>query len=410
MNGIVFYTGIGINFFLLLILLSKKGKNRADYILAAWLLVIGVHTLLFIFTLQPVTKDNIHLILGLSAPFPLIHGPFLYLYTAASTNMMPSKRRTWVIHFLPFLLTVILLLPLFLKSSEEKLNIYFTKANDYRFINVMLVSFIWLSGLIYTVWSFVLLNKHKKNIGQQFSYEEKITLNWLRYLIYGVLIIWLIIIVFKKNTYIFGAGVLFVTLLGFLGIRQVGIFNHAEKVQTDMEENETEQKFEVKDQLLPTKQSASNSDKMQAVNQALLTEAANSINLQKRYANSGLSLETGFKIHQKLIHAMKIQKLFTEPELSLSMLAESISVHPNYLSQVINEREGKNFFDYINTLRVQEFKRLIEIPESRKYTMMSLAYDCGFNSKTAFYRNFKKITGQTPSDYLKEHNISIQAD
>ncbi|MBM3417512.1 MAG: AraC family transcriptional regulator [Bacteroidetes bacterium] len=404
MKEVIYYIGIGINFFLLLILLSKKGKNRADNILAAWLFVIAIHTLTFIFTLQPVSLNNIHLIMGVSAPFPLIHGPFLYLYTAASTNMFPLKRRTWLLHFLPFLLTVILLLPLFLKSGEEKLNIYRTGGNDYRLVNIILVILIWLSGLIYIIWSFVLLNKHKKNIGQQFSYEEKINLNWLRYLIYGILVIWLIIIIVKENAFIFGAGVVFVTLLGFLGIRQVGIFSQAEKVLPDFAETDNEPTFEVKEQIIPPEQATNNSNEMTGADENLSKEPSDSINSQKKYAKSGLSVEKGLEIHQKLIQAMEVQKLFTEPELSLSMLAEKISVHPNYLSQVINEREGKSFFDYINNLRVEEFKLLMTLPESNKFTMFSLAYECGFNSKSSFNKNFKKVTGQAPSAYFAVHS------
>jgi AraC-like DNA-binding protein len=90
------------------------------------------------------------------------------------------------------------------------------------------------------------------------------------------------------------------------------------------------------------------------------------------------------------------------------MLAKKIKIHPNYLSQVINEKQGKTFFEYINTLRVEEFKRLVALPESKQFTIMSLAYDCGFNSKSSFNKNFKKVTGQSPSEYLAA--IGLQND
>jgi AraC-like DNA-binding protein len=65
--------------------------------------------------------------------------------------------------------------------------------------------------------------------------------------------------------------------------------------------------------------------------------------------------------------------------------------------------EGVNFYDYINTLRIEEFKRLISIPDNQKFTFMALAYDCGFNSKSAFNRFFKKSTGLSPSAYIRKH-------
>jgi AraC-like DNA-binding protein len=78
-----------------------------------------------------------------------------------------------------------------------------------------------------------------------------------------------------------------------------------------------------------------------------------------------------------------------------------LNTQPNYLSQVINEKEGKIFYDYINTIRIEEFKRLAVLPESRKYTLLALAEQCGFNSKSSFNRYFKKVTGQSPSEFMK---------
>jgi AraC-like DNA-binding protein len=77
-----------------------------------------------------------------------------------------------------------------------------------------------------------------------------------------------------------------------------------------------------------------------------------------------------------------------------------LNTQPNYLSQILNELEGKNFYDYINTLRTEEFKRLIAIPDNRKYTLLALAQQCGFNSKSSFNRYFRKVTGQSPSEFM----------
>ncbi|HZI54714.1 MAG TPA: helix-turn-helix domain-containing protein, partial [Chitinophagaceae bacterium] len=86
---------------------------------------------------------------------------------------------------------------------------------------------------------------------------------------------------------------------------------------------------------------------------------------------------------------------------------EILKIHPNTLSQVINSFENKTFYDYINGLRIEEFKTLVTDPGSRQFTLLSLAFECGFNSKTAFNRNFKKATGQSPSDYLNQVKINL---
>jgi len=107
---------------------------------------------------------------------------------------------------------------------------------------------------------------------------------------------------------------------------------------------------------------------------------------------------------------MQTQKVFKQEELTLAQLARMLDVHPNNLSQVINTYENKNFYDYINSLRIEEFKSLALMPQNSRYTLLSLAFEVGFNSKTSFNRNFKKFTGLSPSSYLKEVNIQLEQE
>ena len=98
---------------------------------------------------------------------------------------------------------------------------------------------------------------------------------------------------------------------------------------------------------------------------------------------------------------MEEKKLFLDENISLPQLAGMLNIHPNYLSQVINERFQKNFYNFINSYRVEEFKRLIALGKNKKQTFFALALDCGFNSKASFNSSFKKITGITPSEFVK---------
>ena len=136
-------------------------------------------------------------------------------------------------------------------------------------------------------------------------------------------------------------------------------------------------------------------------------ETENEQSEKKKYSKSGLSPEMAQNLHRELSQMMEREKLFSESELSLAALAKKLNVHPNYLSQVINEIEGKNFYDYINSLRIEEFKRLVAMPSNQQYTILSMAYECGFNSKSSFNRFFKKATGVSPSEYLREHAVEV---
>jgi AraC-like DNA-binding protein len=119
-----------------------------------------------------------------------------------------------------------------------------------------------------------------------------------------------------------------------------------------------------------------------------------------KYENAELS-ESQLKIfHHQLTQLMLTDKCYQTPEITLSDIAQKLQIHPNTLSQVINRVEQKNFFDFINGLRVEEFKKRIANAEHLQYTMLSVAYNCGFNSKTSFNRNFKNHTGIAPSVYI----------
>ncbi|MCE7043296.1 helix-turn-helix domain-containing protein [Dyadobacter sp. CY312] len=98
-------------------------------------------------------------------------------------------------------------------------------------------------------------------------------------------------------------------------------------------------------------------------------------------------------------------KPYTNPKLSLNELAGKIKLPPHTLSKVINDGFDKNFFDFINSYRVDEFKKRVDNPKFKNYTLLSIAYEVGFNSKTAFNRSFKKMTGQTPRDYYNESRL-----
>lgn len=95
------------------------------------------------------------------------------------------------------------------------------------------------------------------------------------------------------------------------------------------------------------------------------------------------------------------EKIFFDPSLSLKKMAENLSIHPNKLSWLINVQIGKNFNEFINSYRIAEFKQKAIDPNNSNLTILGLAYECGFNSKTVFNSQFKKSTGMTPKEWLK---------
>lgn len=102
-----------------------------------------------------------------------------------------------------------------------------------------------------------------------------------------------------------------------------------------------------------------------------------------------------------LQQAMEKDKLYLDPELSITSLAAHIGVPPKTLSAVLNQGLQKGFSEYVNTWRVEAVKQMILDPGNRNMTITGIAYDCGFNSQPTFQRAFKTITGQTPRDFMQ---------
>lgn len=105
-------------------------------------------------------------------------------------------------------------------------------------------------------------------------------------------------------------------------------------------------------------------------------------------------------LKQTVEEYMHRQKPYTNPSLTIHELAAGLKLPPHVLSRVINDGFGRNFFDFINTYRIEELKRRINDPRTPSNTLLGLAFEVGFNSKTSFNRAFKKTTGQTPTDYF----------
>jgi AraC-like DNA-binding protein len=114
-------------------------------------------------------------------------------------------------------------------------------------------------------------------------------------------------------------------------------------------------------------------------------------------------LETGVvkEYTARLLHYIDEKRPYLNPELSLRSLAAEIDIHPNQLSWLINESLDKNFNEFINHYRVETFKQLSQDPKNARITLMGLAYESGFNSKTVFNSSFKKETGLTPKEFVR---------
>ncbi len=116
-----------------------------------------------------------------------------------------------------------------------------------------------------------------------------------------------------------------------------------------------------------------------------------------------LDTQTTEEYAEKLLHYISEEEPFLIPNLSLRSLADNVEIHPNKLSWLLNEKMGKNFNEFINHYRIEYFKNLALDPNNSHISLIGLAYESGFNSKTVFNTYFKKETGMAPKEFLKEN-------
>lgn len=126
-------------------------------------------------------------------------------------------------------------------------------------------------------------------------------------------------------------------------------------------------------------------------------------NKPEKYKTSALLPETVESVMPRLIKLMEEEHIYLDPDLNLKKLSQQLHVHYNHLSQIINERIGKSFNDYINYYRIQSAVQKLSDPAANHQTILEIAYDTGFYSKSVFNTAFKKFTGKTPSQFRKDH-------
>ncbi len=378
-----FIFGIAVAFFLQILLLMKKNKSIADKVLGVWLFLNVVHISIFYSYSTGYSLEHPHL-LGIDFALPMMQGVCLFLYAKALTENKLSWK-TVCIHLVPSIIVAVLATPFYILTASEKLDVFNTNGAGFEWYVMINNSTMLISGFSYAIWTYILTLKHGKNIRNKFSNIEKKELDWLKYQAIALSIIWLTVAFTDNPTMTFSVVVLFILFIGIFGINQMSIFNSYQQSNIEQDTNAFEEPVIIEASIIEV-----NEEEKEGV---------------KRYAKSGLSEDKSNEIYTRLIQLMEDEKVYLDNELSLIELAKRLNIHQNHLSQVINEHENKNFYSYINTLRIKEFIDQAKHPENKKLTLLAIAFQCGFNSKSTFNKHFKIYTGTTPKNYLSSSSL-----
>jgi AraC-like DNA-binding protein len=331
----------------------KKGNQLSHKILAAFLFANAMY--IFDFALPAiirVTGINFYWIRGYGSAFGFLFGPLLYVYSKSITANDFSLKPFHLVHFLLFVL-VFLFVPL-------KIHIPYL----YRY------SVFHLQITPYMIACFVVIINYRKKIRNYYSSIDKLSLTWMLYVVGAFFIMWMV----DLSTFILGnlkllssTGEIFLTFIS-LSINFIfAVFIFYKALQ----------------------------------HPEIFTGAVQE-EKQQKYGHSKLSETEKTEYLKNLENYFTSEKPFLNPELTISDVASNLNVSVKYLSQVINEHKRKNFYDFINSYRIEEAKKQLTTNSDSKKTVLEVLYESGFNSKSAFNTAFKKQTGFTPTQFRNQ--------
>ena len=127
-----------------------------------------------------------------------------------------------------------------------------------------------------------------------------------------------------------------------------------------------------------------------------------------KYKKSSLTQEKATEYLERITALLESERLYLQPDLTIQEISDKLEVPKHYLTESLNTYMGKNFYTLINEYRIIEFKKLAADEKNKHLTLLALAYDSGFNSKSAFNLVFKKQTGETPSQFLRTMREEVQ--
>lgn len=338
-----------------------KNRNRsANRILAVFILLISVVLLSRLVYVEGISIVRQYPRLYLIPDIPMfLYGPLFYFYIRSLLHQDKFKlNKSWP-HFIPAFVHIVIMSVYIFESREEYLR---------RLVQNDLIELPWspflaiFQSAVYILYSYIIYKQYLKRISENVSYTH--SLKYLHTIFILIAMCWFAWLISSLGSTIrtsldlefIDYNIAWVELsfttffLAYFAIVQQDIFR------------------------LPI--------------------------IKTKYEKSGLSSTQLDELQEKLTKYMVSQKPYLNPKLTLGDLAKMIGTTQKDLSRLVNERFGINFFDLINKYRIDEFKELSKKENYKNMTVLAVAFDAGFNSKTTFNTVFKRHTHLTPSEFV----------
>lgn len=359
---IVTFGGIVLGIFVVLILNSRHAKKTRANLFLSILLIALSFSIAHVLFVADVLDHLSAKVYSIGDPTFYLIAPLLWFYSNELTGHSVKKSMNLLLHFLPFLVVIVLSLSLREVASEAYTD--FLRSNHKLFI-----IFFWFSVVIqFSAYQFIVRRRwiaYQLFLDEEISNKEDVDISWLRFFMSIFLLINLFFLLslfvtihlehylwmHKITAFVFSLSVF---ALGYHGILQKQLFYVAPPVTAKVG-------------LVP--------------NEVLV--------------------KPDEELIERLMAHMHMTRPYLNPELTLSQLAKDLNMSRSQLSHLINGGVGDNFYDFINKFRVEEVKRLMVLPKVKNYSLLGIALEAGFKSKSTFNLIFKRFTGLTPGQYRR---------
>ena len=374
MKESIIYIGIAQSLFAAFVLGTRKKVSVSDWILIGCLLAIMLRFL----TKIMISNYPEYTITDFSAGIiPLTFGPFLYLYTKYLTNGDPPfDHRDWL-HFIPFAIFLVVCF-IFIGGQISFYEVNFFSNDQFLWIRVIFGLIFITSVLAYMILTFLRLSDYRKTISLQISNPDSdknlFWLNFVSFLFSALIVTYIVIGGINALTFtekfdldlISNIGlIILVYAVSYFGIRQPSIL-----------------------------------EKVYLKNPEITRQRENGTNGRSKHNKTESE-----KLANDLKSYMENEKPYLQPELSLADLASTLDISKSDLTNLLNNYMGVNFFSFVNQYRLRTVLEKLEDPKFDHLTILSIAFDCGFNSKSTFNGLFKQHTGVTPTVYRQNQSL-----
>ena len=385
-------------------LAAKRSNRTANRLLAATMVAFSISLASVVYYAAGLEQVFPHFF-GASHPMPFLYGPLIYLYALTAADRSRRLTRRDALHLVPFLATVITGLPIYLMSGAEKLALYQQlQRGEVPPLIAIATPLKFVSGVIYAPLTLIFLRRHRERVKDSYSSVERVNLRWLVWLGTAAAAIWALAVTFQlvesagiariaRGDDFIGLGMaVLVYGIGYMGLRQPEVF-----------------RYETAEHRVPAEltvaRPALRSGPVDVAPEPADPRSPARLQMEEsepaaaRYERSGLTDRDAARLKEALLTVMDRDRPWRDSDLTLADLADLLSTTPHKLSEVLNAQIGQTFYDFVNGYRVKEVQRRIAAGDAQRVTMLALALDAGFASKSTFNVVFKKHTSRTPSDY-----------